>query len=62
MSDAVEVLKQLVMDYKQLIMEGDNDLWQERLMANIMDAQEVLANEKLGGRHMSEQFEFNFNK
>lgn len=62
MSDAVEVLKQLVMDYKQLIMEGDNDLWQERLMANIMDAQEVLANEKLGGRYISEQFEFNFNK
>jgi hypothetical protein len=61
MSDAVEVLKQLVMDYKQLIMEGDNDLWQERLMANIMDAQQVLANES-GGKHISEQFEFDFNK
>ena len=62
MNNAVEVLKQLVLDYKQLIMEGDNDLWQERLMANIMDAQEVLANEKLGGKHISKQFEFDFNK
>jgi len=61
MSDAVEVLKQLVLDYKQLIMEGDNDLWQERLMANIMDAQEVLANQS-GGKHISKQFEFDFNK
>ena len=42
-------------------MEGDNDLWQERLMANIMDAQEVLANQS-GGKHISEQFEFDFNK
>ena len=62
MKDAVEVLKQLVMDYKQLIMEGDNDLWQERLMANMMDAQQALLNEKMRGRYLAEQYEFDFRK
>jgi len=41
-------------------MHGDNDLWNERLMANIMDAQQALLNEKMRGRYLAEQYEFDF--
>jgi hypothetical protein len=62
MKRAVEVLEQILMDYKQLVMDGDNDLWNERLAANMMDAQQALMNEKMRGRYLAEQYEFDFRK
>jgi hypothetical protein len=62
MKRATEVLEQILKDYRELIMHGDNDLWNERLMANIMDAQQALLNEKMRGRYLAEQYEFDFRK
>jgi len=62
MKRATEVLEQILKDYQQLVMHGDNDLWQERLMANMMDAQQSLLNEKMRGRYLAEQYEFDFRK
>ena len=62
MKRATEVLEQILKDYQQLVMHGDNDLWQERLMANMMDAQQALLNEKMRVRYLAEQYEFDFRK
>ena len=62
MKRATEVLEQILKDYQQLVMHGDNDLWQERLMANMMDAQQALLNKKMRGRYLAEQYEFDFRK
>ena len=62
MKRATEVLEQILKDYQQLVMHGDNDLWQERLMANMLDAEQALLNEKMRGRFMAEQYEFDFRK
>ena len=62
MKRATEVLEQILKDYQQLVIHGDNDLWQERLMANMMDAQQALLNEKMQGKYLAEQYEFDFRK
>jgi hypothetical protein len=60
MKRAVEVLEQILKDYQELVMHGNDDLWQERLMANMLDAEQALLNEKMRGRYMAEQYEFDF--
>ena len=60
MKRATEVLEQILKDYQQLVMHGDNNLWQERLMANMLDAEQALLNDKMRGRYMAEQYEFDF--
>ena len=62
MKRATEVLEQILKDYQQLVMHGDNNLWQERLMANMLDAEQALLNEKMRGRYLAEQYEFDFRK
>ena len=60
MKRATEVLEQILKDYQQLVMHGDNNLWQERLMANMLDAEQALLNDKMRGRYLAEQYEFDF--
>lgn len=62
MKRATEVLEQILKDYQQLVMHGDNNLWQERLMANMLDAEQALLNDKMRGRYLAEQYEFDFRK
>jgi hypothetical protein len=60
MKRATEVLEQILKDYQELVMHGNDDLWQERLMANMLDAEQALLNDKMRGRYMAEQYEFDF--
>jgi hypothetical protein len=41
-------------------MHGNDDLWQEKLMVNMLEAEQALLNEKMRGRYMAEQYEFDF--
>lgn len=61
MNKPTRVLKQLVRDYHDFIKNKDQSLWNERLMANIMDAQQVILG-KEPSRYMAEQYEFDFIK
>ena len=60
MKRATEVLEQILEDYRELIMHGNDDLWQEKLTVNMLEAEQALLNEKMRGRYMAEQYEFDF--
>jgi len=63
MNKSTQVLKQLVRDYHDYIKNHDEQLWQERFMANIIDAQQViLGKDPFISRYMAEQYEFDFKK
>jgi len=62
MKRATEVLEQILKDYRELIMHGNDDLWQEKLTVNMLEAEQALLNEKMRGRYLAEQYEFDFRK